>query len=73
MMAPAQLRKRVQSYSETRRRFGPPHRARILGPPSTYREDDPDCIVRLIGQVIAVSIETNRIVRELGELPFRED
>lgn len=72
-MAPAQLRRRVQSYNEIRRRFRPPHRARILGPPSPYREDDPEYIVRPIGQVIAVPLETNRIVRELGELPFRED
>lgn len=32
------------------------------------REDDPQYIVRLIGQVITVSLETNRIVRSLPTL-----
>ena len=45
----------------------------VKGESNPYREDDPEYIVRLIGQVIAVSLETNRIVRELGELPFREN
>jgi hypothetical protein len=34
------------------------------------REDDPEYIVRLIGQVITVSIETVRLVKELASLPI---
>jgi predicted helicase len=30
------------------------------------RADDPQYIVRLIGQVIAISLETNRLVRSLA-------
>jgi predicted helicase len=29
------------------------------------REDDPEYIVRLVGQVVTVSVETVRLVREL--------
>jgi predicted helicase len=32
------------------------------------RDDDPEYIVRLIGQVITVSLETVKLVRELGML-----
>lgn len=32
------------------------------------RDDDPEYIVRLIGQVVAVSIETVRLVKELAGL-----
>ena len=32
------------------------------------REDDPEYIVRLVGQVVAVSVETVRLVRELAGL-----
>jgi hypothetical protein len=32
------------------------------------REDDPEYIVRLIGKVVTVSVETVRIVRELAAL-----
>ena len=32
------------------------------------REDDPEYIVRLIGQVVTVSVETVRLVRELAGL-----
>jgi len=34
------------------------------------REDDPEYIVRLIGQVIHVSLETVKIVRELAKYPI---
>lgn len=36
------------------------------------REDDPEYIVRLIGQVITVSLETVRLVKELGRLQLSE-
>ena len=36
------------------------------------REDDPEYIVRLIGQVITVSLETVRLVNELGRLRLSE-
>jgi predicted helicase len=32
------------------------------------REDDPEYIVRLVGQVVRVSVETVRLVKELAEL-----
>ena len=32
------------------------------------REDDPEYIVRLIGQVVTVSVETVRLVKELAAL-----
>lgn len=35
--------------------------------------DDPEYIVRLVGQVVRVSVETVRIVNRLAELPFREE
>ncbi len=35
------------------------------------REDDPEYIVRLIGQVISVSLETVRLVNELAPLPIQ--
>jgi len=35
------------------------------------REDDPEYIVRLIGQVISVSLETVRLVHELSNLPIQ--
>jgi len=34
------------------------------------RNDDPEYIVRLIGQVDAVSLETVRLVHELSALPL---
>jgi len=37
------------------------------------RDDDPEYIVRLIGQVIRVSVETVDIVNRLAALPFREE
>ena len=41
-------------------------RSGIVNDPN--REDDPEYIVRLVGQVVTVSIETVRLVRELAEL-----
>jgi len=35
------------------------------------REDDPEYIVRLIGQVITVSLETVQLVKELSTLPIQ--
>ena len=35
------------------------------------REDDPEYIVRLIGQVISVSLETVRLVRDLSTHPIQ--
>ncbi|HEV2133379.1 MAG TPA: hypothetical protein VGR47_03875 [Terracidiphilus sp.] len=32
------------------------------------REDDPEYIVRLIGQVVTVSVETVQLVKELARL-----
>ncbi len=43
-------------------------RSRIVNDPN--REDDPEYIVRLIGQVVTVSLETVRLVRELSTLPL---
>ena len=37
------------------------------------RPDAPGYIVRLIGQVVAVSLETVRLVRELSALPLLPD
>jgi predicted helicase len=36
------------------------------------REDDPEYIVRLVGQVVAVSVETVRLVRELAGLGIEQ-
>jgi predicted helicase len=41
-------------------------RSGIVNDPN--REDDPEYIVRLIGQVVTVSVETVRLVRELAGL-----
>ncbi len=43
-------------------------RSGILNDPN--REDDPGYIVRLIGQVVTVSLGTVRLVRELSALPL---
>jgi predicted helicase len=43
-------------------------RSGIVNDPN--RSDDPEYIVRLIGQVITVSLETARLVRELAALPL---
>ncbi len=43
-------------------------RSGIVNDPN--REDDPEYIVRLIGQVVTVSIETVKLVRELSALPL---
>ena len=43
-------------------------RSGIVNDPN--REDDPEYIVRLIGQVITVSIETVKLVRDLAGLPL---
>ena len=44
-------------------------RSGIVNDPN--REDDPEYIVRLIGQVISVSLETVRLVRELSTHPIQ--
>ena len=41
-------------------------RSGIVNDPN--REDDPEYIVRLVGQVVTVSVETVRLVRELAGL-----
>jgi predicted helicase len=41
-------------------------RSGIVNDPN--REDDPEYIVRLVGQVVKVSVETVRMVKELAEL-----
>ena len=41
-------------------------RSGIVNDPN--REDDPEYIVRLIGQVVTVSLETTRLVHELSSL-----
>jgi predicted helicase len=41
-------------------------RSGIVNDPN--REDDPEYIVRLVGQVVTVSVETVRLVKELAEL-----
>lgn len=43
-------------------------RSGIVNDPN--REDDPEYIVRLIGQVITVSLETVQLVKELSQLPI---
>jgi predicted helicase len=43
-------------------------RSGIVNDPN--RDDDPEYIVRLIGQVVTVSLETVRLVRELSALPL---
>lgn len=43
-------------------------RSGIVNDPN--REDDPEYIVRLIGQVVSVSLETVKLVRELASLPL---
>ena len=43
-------------------------RSGIVNDPN--RADDPEYIVRLIGQVVTVSLETVRLVRELSALPL---
>ena len=43
-------------------------RSGIVNDPN--REDDPEYIVRLIGQVISVSLETVHLVRELSTYPI---
>ena len=43
-------------------------RSGIVNAPN--RADDPEYIVRLIGQVVTVSVETVRLVRELSVLPL---
>jgi predicted helicase len=43
-------------------------RSGIVNDPN--REDDPEYIVRLIGQVVTVSLETVRLVSELSALPL---
>jgi predicted helicase len=43
-------------------------RSGIVNDPN--RADDPEYIVRLIGQVVTVSVETVRLVRELSVLPL---
>jgi len=45
-------------------------RSGIVNDPN--RADDPEYIVRLIGQVVTVSLETVRLVRELATLPLLE-
>lgn len=44
------------------------NRSGIVNDPN--RDDDPEYIVRLIGQVVTVSIETVKLVRELAALPL---
>jgi len=44
-------------------------RSGIVNDPN--RPDDPEYIVRLIGQVISVSLETVRLVRELSTHPIQ--
>jgi len=43
-------------------------RSGIVNDPN--RDDDPEYIVRLIGQVVTVSVETVRLVKELAALPL---
>ena len=43
-------------------------RSGIVNDPN--REDDPEYIIRLIGQVVTVSLETVQLVRELSALPL---
>lgn len=43
-------------------------RSGIVNDPN--RRDDPEYIVRLIGQVVTVSLQTVRLVRQLAKLPL---
>lgn len=43
-------------------------RSGIVNDPN--RDDNPEYIVRLIGQVVTVSLETFRLVRDLSALPL---
>jgi predicted helicase len=45
-------------------------RSGIVNDPN--REDDPEYIVRLVGQVVTVSVETVRLVRELSGLGIEQ-
>lgn len=45
------------------------NRSGIVNDPN--REDDPEYIARLVGQVISVSLETVRLVRELSTYPIQ--
>jgi predicted helicase len=45
-------------------------RSGITSDPNGYSEDE-QYIVRLVGQVVAVSVETVKLVKGLAELPFR--
>ena len=45
-------------------------RSGIVNDPN--REDDPEYIVRLIGQVVTVSVETVRLVKELAGLSIEQ-
>jgi very-short-patch-repair endonuclease len=47
-------------------------RSGITSDPNGYSEDE-QYIVRLVGQVVAVSLETVEIVNSLAALPFREE
>ena len=47
-------------------RYTPDKKSGIVSDPN--RADDPEYIVRLVGQVIHVSLETNRIVKSLPSL-----
>jgi predicted helicase len=46
-------------------------RSAIVNDPN--RPDDPEYIVRLVGQVVTVSVETVRLSRELSVLPLLPD
>ena len=46
-------------------------RSGIVNDPN--RADDPEYIVRLIGQIVTVSLETVRLVRDLAKLPLLEN
>jgi predicted helicase len=46
-------------------------RSGIVNDPN--REDDPEYIVRLVGQVVTVSVETVRLVRELAGLGIDQE
>jgi predicted helicase len=52
-------------------RFKTDKRSGITSDPNN--PDDPEYIVRLVGQVVRVSIETVNIVNSLAALPFREE
>ena len=45
-------------------------RSGIVNDPN--REDDPEYIVRLVGQVVKVSVETVRLVKELARLSIEQ-